>query len=281
MSNADLFAKLAAEEEQFFNSEFLSPVVRGRPVRVRISGITVTLKVRPANFEGWGIFRSEDQTTARHVGEPTRAQKRQYLELYPKFSMIMVRVGEVNTGIPANRSDDRVQIQGQIPVLLPDAVQLFDCVDVRWDGENFWFDRPARFRNPRMARYLRESLADALEPDKIELAGLSQEERVAYRLAHLYEIESQRDRKEERVRAAIENGGATFRSYVERGNSYTVEFSVGGERHRSVVDSDTLQVQSAGICLNGGDRHFDLQSLISVIREGQNRHLIYRVGNNR
>ncbi len=47
------------------------------------------------------------------------------------------------------------------------------------------------------------------------------------------------------------------------------------------VDKNTLQVQSAGICLNNTDSRFGLASLISVVRLGQQQHRIVRVGDNR
>jgi len=278
--NRDLLNKLAAEEERFFHSEFLSPVLRGRPIRVRISGVTVTFKVEPRDFEGWGVFRPVNQKSARFISEPTLSQKQQYLNLYPRFSLIVCRQDQV-AGIPAQQSDNRIAIKGQVPISLPREVRLFDTVDVRWDGENFWYDQHSSFRSPRIAGALRDFLSEETPPDKIEVSGMTAEERLAYAVTFDQEIEAKKDRKEERLRRALERGGALLRSYVERGNTYTVEFSVDGERHRSVVDSETLQVTSAGICLSGGDRNFDLQSLVGVIREGHNRHLIYRVGNNR
>jgi hypothetical protein len=72
-----------------------------------------------------------------------------------------------------------------------------------------------------------------------------------------------------------------FRSYQDRGDTYTVEYLVEGNRYTSVVDKRDLTVRAAGICLNGGDRSFDLTSLVHVIREGENRDRIVRVGINR
>lgn len=275
----DLFARLAAEEAKFFGSEFLSPVLRGRPVRIRIAGITLTLKVEPGDFEGWGVFQSLDQKRARFTRVPTMSQRQQYLDLYPRFSLVVTRQ-EHFAGILANQSDNRIVVQGQLPIALPQEVRLFDTIDVRWDGENFWYDCHSSFRGPRIATTLRDLLSEETNPDKVEVAGITKEEKLAYQIAFDQEIEAKKDRKEERIRRALERGGALLRSYVERGNTYTVEFTVDGERHRSTVDSDTLQVASAGICLSGGDRAFDLQSLVGVIREGRNRGLIHRVGGN-
>lgn len=275
----DLFAKLAAQEEQFFESKFLSPVLRGQPIRVRIAGITLMLKVHPLNFEGWGIFESRNQKIAHRVDVPSMAERHRYLALYPKFEMVVCRQDQVY-GILANQSDSRVSIDGLVPILLPNEVRVFDTVDVRWDGHNFWYDSHSTSRSPRIAVQLRDWMADEMKPEKLELSGMTPQERLAYNIAYDFEIESKKDHKEDRLKLALQRGGAVLRSYVERGNTYTVEYTVGGERHCSTVDSETLRVASAGICLSGGDRAFDLQSLVGVIREGHERRLIYRMGAN-
>jgi hypothetical protein len=59
-----------------------------------------------------------------------------------------------------------------------------------------------------------------------------------------------------------------------------VTYEIEEERHQSVVAADTLRVEAAGICLSGGDREFDLQSLVGVVGEGVRRDLIVRVGDN-
>lgn len=273
-----LFDKLAAAEEEFFGSRFLSPVLRGQPIKVRIEGIVMDLKVRPKDFEGWGIFGMYGKKTARFIEEPNMRQKAEYLNLFPRFSLIVCQRNDDGVrGILANRADTRINVQGQIPVALPVEVQMFDSVDVRFDGSTFWFEAKSTHRSPRIGQAMRDGLIAETEPNDLNIEGSTFEERLAYAIGFDHEIESKKDRKEDRLKKALERGGATLRSYIERGNTYTVEFDVDGRRVRSVVDSETLSVTNAGICLtdhNTGrayDTEFDLQSLVGVIREGQNR----------
>jgi hypothetical protein len=279
--NEDLFKRLAAEEEKFFDSEFFSPVLRGQPVRVRIAGVVVNLQVAPKNFQGWGVFRTTDRKTAKLVREPTIAEKREYLDLYPQFQIVVTQRGDRVLGIAANQADSRISVEGQFPILLAEEIELFDTIIARFDGHNFWHDtiKSRRGLRPRIARNLRDLLTE--EAEEVSISGLTKEERIAYAIAYQREIESKKDREEERIKSALERGGATYRSYVERGSTYTIEYEVDGRRHRSTVNRDNLEVATAGICLSGQDRRFDLQSLVGVVREGQGTSQIHRMGNNR
>ena len=272
-----LFDKLAAAEEDFFSSEFLSPVIAGQQIRVRIAGVVMNLDVQPKKFQGWGIFRCVKNHKAKFLRAPTLAQKRQYLDLYPKFSLVVCRAGEQFFGVPSNSGDSRYRIQGQVPIHLPEEIRLFDTVDVCWDGINFWYDQQSSFRSVKFASELRDLLVAETEPSKVDISGMTPEEKLAYRLAFDAEVESKRDKKEDLLRAAVTRAGGVFRGYVDRGNTYTVEISVDGHNYHPVVDSKTLQAVNAGICLSGTDRVFDLQSLVTVYREGQNRQRIVRV----
>jgi hypothetical protein len=87
-----------------------------------------------------------------------------------------------------------------------------------------------------------------------------------------------RDQVSRRLAEALAHGGAELASYIEQEDAYSVAYTVDGQRHRSTVRKDNLTVLSAGICLEGGDRNFDLQSLVGVLREGRQGRRIYRVG---
>ena len=280
----NLFDKLAGEEDKFFTSQFLSPVVKGQPIRVRIAGITVNLSVEN-NFEGWGVFKALSYKVARFIRSPNMAERQTYLNLFPVLRLILCRKqNDQWFGIPANQADTRFCVAGLVPVQLVEESQLFDVIKTRFDGATCWFDSADQGRSSKSAVYLRESLSILLEPDKLALSGLTQEEKDAYLMAYgpalEADIESKKDRQEERIKLALFKAGASYRSYIERGNTFTVEYIVNGERHRSVVNKDTLSVESAGICLSGGDRNFDLQSLVGVIKEGIGRRRIVRVGDN-
>lgn len=285
--NSELFKKLASAEEKFFSSHFLSPVLRDKPVRVRIAGIVMNLKVtKPRNFEGWGIFApssmKEGKYEARKIRTPSLIEKQNYFALFPCVRLILCRKeSEKWFGIPAHK-DSKIKV-GLTQINLPEEVQIFETVKTRFDGANFWFEGQDNRSNPRIAPYLRESLTNLLEPDKLELSGLTQEQKDGYEIAYgpalEADIEAKKDKQEERIKSALQRAGAVYRSYIERGDTYTVEYSVDGQPYRSVVNKQNLDVQSAGICLSGGDAAFDLQSLVSVVREGQNIHAIHRYDN--
>lgn len=281
------FDKLAAEEAAFFNSQFFSPVLKGKPIRIRISGVIVTLNVtKPKNYEGWGVFAPNSAKSARFVREPNMTEKESYFNLFPALRLILCRrTKDQWFGIPANQSDTRFKITGTVPIQLCTEVQMFDMVKVRFDGTNVWFEQIDPRHSLKNSVYMRESVLKFLEAPKLDLPGLTIEERDAYLIALTdalaADAEAKRDKQEERIQKALSLTGAKYQSYIERGDTFTIEFMVGTERHRSVVKKDNLAVESAGICLAGTDKNFDLQSLVGVIREGQRGRRIVRVGENR
>src|SRR5262249_42360206 len=258
-------------------------VVRGGRVQVRIAGVICTLRIRPANFEGWGVFRPSSHSDATFVRQARLAERARYLELFPLVRLILTaKQDDQWSALPAHRSDSRFRIDGLIPVRLVEEAQPFEGVEARFGGEAFWYRGPVSRWDPGAASYLRQQLGLLTPPEKLQRPGLTAEERAAYALNYWprYEAteEARRSREEERLRRVLEHAGAELAGYVERHDVYTVTYEVDGRRHVSAVSKADLSVQVAGICLSGEDENFDLQSLVGVIREAQGGGGFLRIG---
>lgn len=279
----DTLNRLAAAEQRFLTGEFLAPVVCGGKVHVRIAGVLCTLAICPADFEGWGIFRPASVSDAALVRPATLAEQRRYLELFPLVRLVLAgKSDEQWLALPAHRGDSRFRVEGVIPVRLVEEASLFEVIEARFDGTQFWFAGPDSRWDPALANYLRQELGQLTPPDKLRRSGLTAEEREAYSLNYWprYQAreEARRNREEERLRGALAHAGAELKDYVERQDVYTVTYEVDGQRHVSAVSKKDLAVQVAGICLSGEDKNFDLQSLVGVIREAQGGAGLVRVG---
>lgn len=279
MPMMELFEKLAQQEQGITSMRILAPIIRGCPLRVNISGVIVELKiVEPKGFKnGWGIFAPINFKTAKLVSNPSRRDQMEYLRLFPRLSMVLTKAGEEWVGTQANSGDSRFRITGRVPIFMVEDAYPFDVIDVRFDGSNFWYDGPSN-RGSRTSSYLREEWRQETPPENLAFSGLTPEEKEAYNFAFADLLESRKDLNEERIKLSLARAGADFKGYIERDTTFTVEYTVDGQNHKTVVDKSDLRVRSAGICLSGGDRSFDLQSLVYVIREGVEHDLIVRVG---
>ena len=91
--------------------------------------------------------------------------------------------------------------------------------------------------------------------------------------------EARRTSVEGRLADALTHAGGKMLAFLERADAYTVTYQIGNQQHISTVRKDDLTVITAGICLSGRDRDFDLASLVGVMRESRGRH-VPRVGEN-
>jgi hypothetical protein len=281
MSVHDLLNKMASAEDAFLQTEFMAPVLPGGRVQVRIAGIVCTLRVAGAPQPGWAILKPLSLKRAKVVGEPSLSQVRDYLSLFPAFRLLLVSRTEEEGGwlaLPASQGDARLQTDGPVQVRLVTGVQSFQQVIARFDGGRFWFQEVDRRRSPAIAAYLRQAFAAEVAPDALRKRTLTAEERAAYGLAYRAVEEARRHRVEVRLSEALEHGGARLASYIERADTYTVTWTLEGRTYHTTVRKDDLSVQVAGICLGGGDRRFDLQSIVGVVREAERGRRIVRVG---
>jgi hypothetical protein len=241
------------------------------------------LHITPADFEGWGVFRPTSHTAAQLVREAGLAERRRYLELFPAVRLIACfREQGVWMAAPAHRGDQRFQIEGLAPLRFASELQPLETVRARFDGGNFWFESIDPAADAAVAAYLRQKLKEVADPNQLDRAGLSPEQKAAYAVHYLRLEEARRrmevEQTERKLREALRHAGAELVEYLERHDSYRVTFTVGGRRHVSAVGKQDLGVQVAGICLSGQDRQFDLTSLVGVIREAEGAGEIVRVG---
>ncbi|PYS87840.1 MAG: hypothetical protein DMF64_22170 [Acidobacteria bacterium] len=272
-----LINKLAAEEAALRETCFLAPCVPGLQVRVRVSGLVYSFRPVPAGFEGWGIFQPRDAATAELLDEATLAQVGAYLKLSKALRVrLATRLrGRTWLAYPANEADARQQTGRVEPVLvrLVDEARQFEQVVARHDGALHWFEATDTRADPREAERLHEFLRERVPPAGVNWKGITPETRTTYALAanHAPEFaaERQRQREETRLRGALALGGGTLQDYADQGDHWLVNWRTGdGELHTSTITKHDLTVLSAGICLSGQDRAFDLQSLVGVV-EGQ------------
>jgi hypothetical protein len=266
--------RLARAEFKFLAAEFLAPVILARGVKVRIANVRCTLRVIPAEFFGWGVFRPLSHHVAKLERRASAGERQRYLSLFPSVQLIVCsRERGITFAIPAQRGDRRFDISAPVEVQWVEECDLFDTVVARFDGSQFWFDRMESRADPAVAAYLRRQLAEMTEPEKLDRRGLTEGERAAYSLVFHHRAAAiaadQRHRGELRLKAALAQAGASLRDFGDAGDSYRVTYNVDGARHTSVVRKDDLTVLSAGICLSGQDRAFDLNSLVGVLREGE------------
>lgn len=277
----DLMKSLSAKEAGFLDSRFISPVLARRPIRVRIDGVVLSMKItapkKAVGYEGFGVFQPITMKECRYVREATLAERRKYFACLPRFMMIICGIDEKSGEYLAIRAtrDSRMTLDGLAPIHIASNVRMFDVVYAAFDGKNFWFIQGdmAPIRSAKMREQL---LAESDHTDQT-----IPEYQRAYAIALSRILENKRDRNEDRIKDALHRAGAEYRSYVDRGDTYSVEYTVNGQTHRSAVSKDNLSVVSAGICLDGHDQDFDLQSLVHVVKEGDQRSLIVRVGENR
>jgi hypothetical protein len=279
---SDALTRLAAAEQCFLDCEFLAPVTRGGMVQVRIAGVICTLRIQPADFTGWGVFRPISHSEATLARQAKLSERQRYLDLFPLVRLILADQRECEwLALPAHRGDSRFDIEGLIPVCLVEEAQLFAVIEARFDGSNFWYTGPDSRWDPATASYLRQELALLSPPEQLHRSGLTAEERAAYELNYWPRYEAtegaRRSREQDRLRGALAHAGADLKDYIERDDVYTVTYEVDGQRHTSAIAKKDFTVQVAGICLSGEDQNFDLQSLVGVIREAQGGTIV-RVG---
>lgn len=269
-----IIEKLEDAETKFFASTFLAPLVRGGLVRTRIAGIVHTFRVAAGNFEGWAIFRPRSFKEAEVVEEASLRDVANYLKRFPILRVILAEKKErFWIACPMNVVDAKQRFRIKeffLPCGLVQGAMQFEQIVARFDGATFWFEGADEKRDPRISDALREALKRLHRPEALRIKTLTLEERMAYAYAFGLEMEARKNMVEDRLQHALNHSGAKLVRYMERGEELVVTWREQREL-TTTVRKDNLTVVSAGICLSGEDRKFDLTSLVSVVREDERK----------
>lgn len=266
-----LLDQFAEGENELLSTQFLAPCVRHGRVRTRVAGMVYTFVPQPRTFEGWGIFQPQDAKTAALVEPADFIATDAYLEQFPKLSLRLAYPLQHGTWLayPVNEGDMR-QRWGRvkpIPLHLVEDGASFEQIIGRWDGRSWWFQMRDRRADPTLVEALEAALKQFVPPRKLHFPHLTPEMRSLYELvAARTEGFSPHQRDQRRLQQALTTGGGQLQRFSDAGDYWRVEWTTAdGQRHTSAISKSDLTVMSAGICLSGRDRDFDLQSLVGVV----------------
>ena len=270
MDIRQLLNQLADDETALCSTQFLAPCVKGGRVRTRMSGLIYTF-TPTVRTEGWGIFQPLDAARVEKVDEPLLSDVERYLQHFPVMRLRLVHRLRSQSWLayPANAADARQRLGEAKPVVVHLVTEggQFDQIVARWDGTAFWLEIVDRRADFVVAEKLNEALLQGVWPADLRFKGLTPEMRTAYDLAAQQLSDfcpEQRNRA--RLTDALKIGGGELKHFQDQGEVWQVEWlTPSGEWHSSAISKADLTVISAGICLDGGDRAFDLQSLVGVV----------------
>ncbi|MGD1699389.1 hypothetical protein [Dapis sp. BLCC M229] len=271
-----LINQLAIQEAELKNIQFLAPCVKNGRVKTRVAGMIYTFESEPKTFAGWGIFQPINEKIAKFLEEPSLPQLEEYFQLLKplRFFLACQLKGLTWLAYPTNESDaqQRFACAKPVPVHLVTEGAMFEQIIARFDGVYWWFEDIDRRADPLIAEELREAFKNITLPKEVKFKGMTPEIKTVYDLVARQKKEfmkkMQYQKDEKRLREALAMGGGELQNFRDRSNYWQVEWVSGnGERHTSAINKNDLTVVSAGICLSGGDRDFDLQSLVGVVEQ--------------
>ena len=271
-----LINQLATQEAELKNIQFLAPCVKNGRVKTRVAGMIYTFESQPKKFAGWGIFQPINEKIAKFIEEPSLPQLEEYFKLLKPLRFFLGCQLKEQTwlGYPTNESDSKQRFGFAKPVAIHLVTEgtMFEQIIARFDGTSWWFEDIDRRADPLVTEELQKAFKNITPPKEIKFKGMTPEIRTVYDLVARQKKEfmqkMQHQKDEKRLREALAMGGGELQNFRDRSNYWQVEWVTGnGERHTSAINKNDLTVVSAGICLSGGDKHFDLQSLVGVVEQ--------------
>lgn len=260
-----LVDKLIYEEENL--KEFVAPVVSPGYAIIRISGLVKAFKVLPATYEGFGIFKPEG-LFALVMRDAEFEEKMEYLERLSYLRMILIKKLRNKSwlSIPFNLSDAKLRFGIKEPkvIHLVEDCLPFDQVITSVDSEVLWFKETDERADFEIAERLRNAGLGELNE-----RGLTPEQFQAFRIAHEIDKKRKAQTMDAKLKRALSVSGAKLVEYEDGrvDDTLDVSWEWEGENHTVTIKKDNFRVVSSGICLEGHDADYSLESIVSVIRD--------------
>jgi hypothetical protein len=266
-----LLHQLADRETQLRSHPILAPCLKGGKIRTRIQGLIYEFVVKPRDFEGWGLFYPLDDRSAMLHQDAEIWQIDEYLKRLPKLRLRLVYPIKNQTWLayPVNEGDMRQRFGCVLPIAihLVRNSAVFEVVIARKIGASYWFETLDRKADPEHTEALQKGIQTLTPPSDLRFSGLTPEMRSVYELV-VQRTTGFPSSEEKRLRDALKTGGGELDRFQDGGEYWTVHWRTGdGEAHTSAICKKDLTVVTAGICLDGLDRDFDLQSLVGVVEQ--------------
>jgi len=299
MSDVLNLIKKVGESEKSRQSVVVFLKENQREVKLYIhGGLSKVFYIKPRNEGFYNIILQENRIRGIKSIDDDAPEIYDFLEEKRKINMVLCRsVGDSDwLAIPENyESSSRVGIIGSQIISRCDNCNYFDHVvcSITEDNNLVFFDIDYTYTNEIVeemrTRFLEakenldkniEMQLSTLHQAALDLAKAEIDELIEAREAERRKVAA--ERREEmrrtirgRIQLALEETGARLIRHTNRRNLVDVSWeSQGGDTYHSVLEIDTLNVVSAGLCLAGGDAAFDLTSLVGVVHEGERTHRI-------
>lgn len=267
-SNAEIFKSIINREREFRIKEFLAPYTEESKIAViKMDGLNYKFHISGFSGSGIGKFVPVSPTHARYLSEANQDLIKLYFNNLPLLRVILCY--ETNFGwvaYPANISVARNKffLDGEVVVKNVATANRFDLVLTRFDGLHFWFDGVCSTTNSDKAKDMRDCFIPKYTPDQMrealkKVSGITPEDTSAFELA----ISS----AENILNEYLTTGGGSLTSYVVQGPNIEIKWkSAAGNSYTSLVDKESLDVISTGVCLTDDTLHLkDLPFLAESI----------------
>jgi len=273
----DLINKMGAQESSLTERTFVSPVYNNTVVATQVERLVYTFSI-PQKKEGWFEFKPIDTKRAMIVGPAEMEEIEKCQKRLGKVRVVLVMKQQgLYMGIPDKANNYGLGIGNLMPIYLcDDAPMDFDRIIARFDGANLWYERMDSGNDPAKGDYLRDCMSKVMIPGKLKFTGLTLEEKQAYALRLTFDKKLVEEQKKSTIQQDVEFAGGKFKNFEEKSDHFAVTYTVDGQQFTSRITKDPRRmVISAGLCLAGDDRKFDLKSLVTVVREAQRKRIVH------